>query len=90
MVVANNEIEANQQRFRWPWRCSGTMRGASPNGSMQWLQVKPWMCSIGQCAPYHTAVSPWPSKSSSIGLIFCLVYFVVGHNHKLKTMFWSI
>ena len=53
MVVANNEIEANQQRFRWPWRCSGTMRGASPNGAHPGLHLKPLDAAIGRVpAPY--------------------------------------
>ena len=28
-----------------------------PDGDIQWLRVKPWMCSIGKCAPCHTAAS---------------------------------
>jgi len=33
-----------------------------PNGGIQWLRVKPWMCSIERCAPRRTAAWPWPSK----------------------------
>ena len=45
-------------------------RRHSPDGGIQWLRVKPWMCSIRQCAPHCTAASPWPPKSSSICLHF--------------------
>ena len=39
-----------------------------PDSGIQWLRVKPWMCSIGRCAPCCTAASPWPSKL----LLICL------------------
>jgi hypothetical protein len=48
----------------------------SPDGGIQWLQVKPW--------------TAWSSKSSSFACIFCRTNFVVGHNHKLKTMLWLL
>jgi hypothetical protein len=40
----------------------------SPDGGIQWLRVKPWMCSIGRSAPRCTAASAWQSTSSSICL----------------------
>jgi len=48
-------------------------RRHSPDGGIQWLQVKPGMCSIGRCAPHRTAASAWQSKSPAI----CLHFFVV-------------
>jgi hypothetical protein len=30
-----------------------------PDGGIQWLRMKPWMCSIGRCASHHTAASAW-------------------------------
>ena len=33
-----------------------------PNGGIQWLPVKPWLCFIGRCAPYGTDALPWQSK----------------------------
>ena len=43
------------------------------NGGIQWLQVKPWMCSIGRCALGHTATSAWQSKLPAICLHFLLL-----------------
>ena len=53
----------------------------SPNGGIQWLWVKPWMCSIGRCTPRHTTALPWPSTLLSICLHFLSRRFVVGHNY---------
>jgi len=59
MVVADNEIDetkiqANRQRFRWPWRCSGTTRGVSPDGAHPGLHLMPLDAAIGQAlAPYR-------------------------------------
>ena len=62
----------------------------SPDGGIQWLQVKPWMCFMGKCAPHHTAATAWSSKSSSFACNIWGANFVVGHNHKLKTMLWLL
>ena len=32
-----------------------------PDGNVQWLRVKPWLCLIRQCAPHCTDASAWPS-----------------------------
>jgi hypothetical protein len=42
-----------------------------PNGGIQCLPVKPWMCFIGRCAPRRTAASPWQSKLPAICLHLC-------------------
>ena len=53
---------------------AGTIRRRhSTDGDIQWLQVKPWMCSIGQCTPRRTAASAWQSKSPAICLHFLLL-----------------
>ncbi len=44
----------------------------SPNGSAQWLLVKPWTSSIWQYVRYHTSTPPRPSKWPAK-----LVHFVV-------------
>ena len=41
-------MQANRQQFWWPWRCSGTMRGASPDGAHPGLHLKPLDAAIGQ------------------------------------------
>jgi hypothetical protein len=41
-----------------------------PNDGIQWLQVKPWMCLIGQCTPRCTAASTWSLKQPVISLYF--------------------
>jgi hypothetical protein len=46
-------------------------RRHSPDGGIQWLRMKPWMCSIGRCASRRTAASAWQSKSPAIRLHFC-------------------
>ncbi len=47
-------MQANRRRFRWPWRCSGTMRGASPDGAHPELYSKPLDAAIGRVpAPYR-------------------------------------
>jgi len=51
-----------------------------PDGGIQWLPVKPWTCSIGRCAPRHTAVLPWQSKLPAIAFIFVVADFIVAHN----------
>jgi len=38
-------------------QCRGELVQAPPDGGIQWLRVKPWTCSIGQCAPRFTAAS---------------------------------
>ena len=43
-------------------------RRHSPDGSIQWLPVKPRMCSIGWCTPHCTTASAWPSKRPAISL----------------------
>ena len=48
------------------------LRMHSTNGGIQWLRGKPWMSSIGRCAPRRTAASPWQSKLSAICLPFLL------------------
>ena len=59
MVVGDNESTAtknqvvNQRQLRLPWQCSGTMRGASPDGAHPGLHSKPLDAAIGQVpAPY--------------------------------------
>ncbi len=53
-----------------------------PNGGIQWLLVKPGMCSIRQCILHHTTASAWPSKLPAICLI--VFDFIVGHNRSSR------
>jgi hypothetical protein len=59
MVVADNEMDetkmqANRRRLRWPLRCSGMTRGASPDRAHKGLHSEPLDAAIGQVpAPYH-------------------------------------
>jgi hypothetical protein len=55
MVVANNEIANNANRWQnqWPCEYGGAMRGALPDGVHPWLHAKPLDAAIGQVpAPY--------------------------------------
>ncbi len=55
---------------------AGAMRCRQPpDGGIQWLQVKPGMCSIGQCIPHCTTASAWPLKLPAICLYFLLLSF---------------
>ncbi len=45
----------------------------SPDGGVQWLLVKHWTSSIGQCMQYCTGAPPRPSKWPAKW-----VYFVIG------------
>ena len=48
------KMQANRRRFRWSWRCSGTTRGASPDGAHPGLHSKPLDAAIGRVpAPYR-------------------------------------
>jgi hypothetical protein len=59
----------------------------SPDGGIQWLKVKPWMYFIGRCAPQIALPHPHGHRNRCrFACIFCRFDFVVGHNHKLKTM----
>ena len=54
MKSATTKMQANRRRFRWPWRCSGTTRGTSPDGAHRWLHAKPLDAAIGRVlAPYR-------------------------------------
>ena len=53
------------------------------NGSIQWLLVKRWMCSIVRCTPHRTATSAWWLKLPAIRLHFFFVANYYGQ-HKLK------
>ena len=54
----------------------------SPEGGIQWLLVKPRVCSIWRCDPHRTAASAWQSKSPAFDVYFFVVNnFVVAHNH---------
>ena len=37
-----------------------------PDGNIQWHRVKPWMCSIGRCAPCRTAASACRGSPSQV------------------------
>jgi hypothetical protein len=52
--------------------CQGNTVQALPDGSIQKLLGKPWICSIGQCALRYTAASAWQSKLPAISLQFLL------------------
>jgi hypothetical protein len=46
-------MQANQRQFRWPWRCSGMIRGTSPDKAHPGLHSKPLDAAIGRVpAPY--------------------------------------
>ncbi len=64
MVVGNNKSTATKNAGETmaisiaiemrPWRCSGTTRGALPNGAHPGLHSKPLDAAIGRVpAPYH-------------------------------------
>ena len=47
-------MQAKQWKFRLPWRCSGTTRGASPDGAYPGIHSKPLDAAIGRVpAPYR-------------------------------------
>ena len=46
------------------------------DGGIRWLLMKPWMCSIGQCALHRIAASTW----LKLPAIYLPVNFVVAHN----------
>jgi hypothetical protein len=47
-------MQANLRQFRWPWQCSGTMRGTPPDGAHPELHSKPVDAAIGRVlAPYR-------------------------------------
>ncbi len=58
MVVGDNKSIATKKqvncwRFRLPWQCSGTTRGASPDRAHPGLHLKPLDVTIGRVpAPY--------------------------------------
>jgi hypothetical protein len=54
-------------------------RRHSTNGDIQWLRVKPQMCSIGQYAQHCTAASAWQSKLPAISLHFLLSPIICLH-----------
>ena len=43
-----------------------------PNGGIQWLLVKPWTFSTGQCVRYHTTASRWPSERPAKAVCFII------------------
>jgi hypothetical protein len=48
------KMQMNQWQFRLPWRCSGTTRGALPDGAHPGLHSKPLDAAIGRVpAPYR-------------------------------------
>jgi hypothetical protein len=51
-----------------------------PDGGIQWLLVKPGMCSIGQCALLHHRIPMAMDIASKVGVFFCIVNFVIIHN----------
>jgi hypothetical protein len=54
MKSVTTKMQANQRQFRWPWRFSGTMRGASLDGAHSGLHSKPMDAAIGRVpAPYR-------------------------------------
>ena len=62
----------------------------STDGGIQWLSVKPRMCSIGRCAPLCTAAPARQSKLPAIHMIFLYLSIRCLHNtSKLTTMSWS-
>jgi hypothetical protein len=56
--------------FYWPQNL--------PDDRVQWLLVKPWTSSIGQCAWYCTGAPPRPSKWPAKQVhLFLVVLFAV-------------
>jgi len=47
-IYGNKKMQVNHWQFWLPWRCSGTTRGASPDGAHPGLPSKPRDASIGQ------------------------------------------
>ena len=62
----------------------------SPNGGLQWLPMKPWMCSIGRCTRHCIAWSAWPSKWLAKEVHFFCRWFVVMNNWSEPIILWSI
>jgi hypothetical protein len=54
-------------------------RRHSTNGGIQWLRVKPQMCSIGQYTQHFIAASAWQSKLPAICLHFSLSPIICLH-----------
>ena len=48
MNQQQQKMQANCWWFWLSWRCSGTMRGASPSGAHPGLRLKPMVAAIGQ------------------------------------------
>ena len=58
-------------------------RRHSPDGGIQWLHMKHWMCSIGRCALHHTNRFALQSKLPAIQLHFSsssILLLVTTHN----------
>ena len=56
----------------------------STTGNIQWLKVKPWMCSIGRCALCCTIPPHMHGNRhyQQFVCIFCCCRFVVSHYHR--------
>ncbi len=71
---------------------AGAMRCRhSPNGCIQWLLVKPGMCSIGRCAPHCTAPSAWWSKLPAtsqhfLSLLIFYLHTTIDNNHVMANI----
>jgi hypothetical protein len=68
--------EKHQKKLVLACPIDGYWSECSPNGGIQWLLVKPWTSSIGQCARYCTAALQWPSKQPAL-LVFLLIVVYV-------------
>jgi hypothetical protein len=53
----------------------------SPNGGVQWLLVKPWLCCIRRCRMYHFNASARPFKWPATEVhLFVATSFFGWHN----------
>jgi hypothetical protein len=61
--------------------CRGNAVQALANGGIQWLLVKPGMCSIGRWVPHHTTASVI-KIARKFTAFFVVVDFLFAHNRR--------
>jgi len=78
-------------RNRWPWRpprrCDARTRPMAASSGFKWSPGCASLGDVPRMAPLH----PHGHRNwRRFACILCHVDFIVGHNHKLKTMLWLI
>ena len=78
-------------RIRRPWRPSGRYgAGTRPMAASSGFERSPGCAPSGDAPRIKPLHHHGHRNRRRFACIFCRVNFVVGHNHKLKTMLWSI